>query len=106
MRLALVLVIGVLGGMVGACKGDAVECEKGCRNYATLTYWKNAEAELAKLPADQRDARRKTLINKFTSDLEGGIDVCVSQCQSANNPDDIKCLTEAKTAERAAACLK
>jgi hypothetical protein len=101
MRFALVLLI-----MLGACKGDAVQCEKGCRNYAALAYWKNAEVELAKLPADERDARRKKLVSKYTADLEGGIDVCVSQCQSANNPDDINCMIKAKTGDQAVACLK
>jgi len=92
--------------LLGACKGDAVQCEKGCRNYAALAYWKNAEVDIASKPPAEREARRKMHVSKFTSELEGGIDVCVSQCQSANNPDDMNCMVKAKTGDQAVACFK
>jgi len=100
MRLAWVLTL-----LLGACKGDAVKCDQGCRNFATLAYWKKADADLAKAPPEQRDAMRKKFLGKFDSELEGGIDLCVSQCQSANNTDDIECMIAAKTGDQAVACV-
>jgi hypothetical protein len=101
MRLALVLTV-----LLAACKGDAVKCDQGCRNFATLAYWKNADAQIAAAPAVERDALRKKLLGKFDSQLEGGIDLCVSQCQSANNTKDLDCMIEAKTGDQALACYK
>jgi hypothetical protein len=91
---------------LAACKGDAVKCDQGCRNFATLAYWKTADAQIAAAPLAERDALRKKLLGKFDSQLEGGIDLCVSQCQSANNTKDIDCMIEAKTGDQALACLK
>ncbi|HEX4419256.1 MAG TPA: hypothetical protein VH165_15195 [Kofleriaceae bacterium] len=104
MRLDLAMML--LLGVVGACKGDPVKCEQGCRNFATLVYWKNADAEIAHAPADQRDALRKKKLGELDKQLERGLDMCVTQCQSANNTDDIDCLVGAKTADQALACMK
>jgi hypothetical protein len=101
MRLVLALTL-----FLCACKGDAQKCETGCRNFATLMYWKNADAEVAAAPADQRDALRKRKLGEFDSKLENGIDMCVSQCQSANNDADVECWIAAKTGDQAAECLK
>jgi hypothetical protein len=101
MRLVLALTL-----LLGACKGDAVKCEQGCRNFATLVYWKHADAEINAAPPDKRDALRKRKLGEFDSKLENGIDMCVSQCQSANNTDDIDCMIAAKTADQALACTK
>ena len=105
MRLVLA-VTSLVAGLLGACKGDAQKCDTGCRNYATLLYWKNADAEVAAVPPDKRDALRKRKLGEFDSKLENGIDMCVSQCQSANNDADIDCMIAAKTADQAAGCLK
>lgn len=101
MRLVLALTL-----LLCACKGDAQKCDTGCRNFATLVYWKDVDAEVAAAPADQRDALRKRRLGEFDSKLENGIDMCVSQCQSANNEADIDCLIAAKTADQATKCLK
>jgi len=101
MRLVLLLTL-----LLCACKGDAQKCETGCRNFATLVYWKNVDAEVASTPPDQRDALRKRRLGEFDSKLENGIDMCVSQCQSANNETDIDCMIAAKTADQATGCLK
>jgi len=101
MRLALVLTV-----LLTACKGDAVKCDQGCRNFATLAYWKTGDAKIAAAPPAERDALRKKLLARFDSELEGGIDLCVSQCQSANNTKDIDCMIEAKTGDQALACYK
>lgn len=89
-----------------ACKGDPVKCDQGCRNFATLAYWKTADAAIAAAPVDQRDALRKHYLGKFESMLESGIDACVSQCKSAGNTEQIDCMIEAKTADQALACTK
>jgi hypothetical protein len=101
MRLAVALAL-----VICACRGDPVKCDQGCRNFATLVYWKHADAEIAATPADQRDAVRKRFLGKFDSMLENGVDVCISQCQSANNTDQVDCMIEAKTGDQALACVK
>jgi hypothetical protein len=100
------LILALTGMLLWACKGDPVKCNEGCRNFASLVFWKNAEARIAAAPPEQRDALRKTFLSKYDSDLDEGIELCVSQCRSANNSDDIDCLIAAKTADRASACLK
>jgi hypothetical protein len=106
MRLALGSTLLALALFLGACKGDAQKCETGCRNFATLVYWKNVDAEVAAAPADQRDALRKRKLGEFGSKLENGIAMCVSQCQSANNDADLECMIAAKTADQVTRCLK
>jgi len=101
MRLALVLTL-----LFAACKGDLQKCDTGCRNYATLLYWKNADADIAAAPPAERDALRKRKLGEFSGKLENGVDMCVSQCQSANNTDDIDCMIAAKTADQELACFK
>jgi hypothetical protein len=100
MRLALVLALLV------ACKGDPIKCDQACRNFATLVYWKTADAEIAKLPPDQRDALRKTKLAEFNKYVEAGIDQCVTQCQSANNESQLDCMIAAHTGDQAQSCLK
>ncbi|HEY0987795.1 MAG TPA: hypothetical protein VGD80_12115 [Kofleriaceae bacterium] len=102
---ALVLV-SILASGLCACKGDPVKCDQGCRNFASLLYWKKADAEIAAAPADQRDALRKQHLGRFESMVESGIDACVSQCKSAGNTEQTDCLIEAKTADQALACTK
>jgi hypothetical protein len=101
MRLAV-----VLGLLLCACKGDAKKCEQMCRNYFTLTYWKQADVELAAAPPEQRDAVRKRQTGEFDSRLGNGLDLCVTKCRSANNDDDMECMLAAKTADQAIACTK
>jgi hypothetical protein len=103
MRLAVALVLASIVAL-GACRGDPVKCDQGCRNYATLVYWKQADAKIAATPADQRDAVRQRYHADFDSYLEKGIAVCVTQCQSANNTDQTDCMIAAKTADQAKAC--
>ena len=94
----------VLGLGLIACKADKQDCERATRNYATLTYWKTADAEIARYPADKREELRKRKMAQFTHELENGIDTLVSQCQSANNTDMIECMIAAKTGEQALEC--
>ena len=93
--------------LTAACKGDPDKCDRACRNYAELTFWKAADAEIAAAPEAQREAMRKDKLAKFTADLEHGINLCVSQCVSATGTSDKQadCMIEAKTAEAVRACV-
>jgi hypothetical protein len=97
--LALAFVLSVAG-----CKGDPQKCETACRHYAELVYWDNAEKEIAGVPAEKRDELRKQKMAELSRKLADGIDMCVSQCVSANNKDDMECMTTAKTAKEVKAC--
>lgn len=99
MRLVVLLSL-----LLCACKGDMQKCEQACRNYGTLVYWKHADAEIAAAPEAQRDALRKKKLGQFDSKLENGVDMCTTQCQSANNDADMECMIAAKTADQAIAC--
>jgi hypothetical protein len=99
MRFVLLVVAMALG-----CKGDPVQCEKACRNYAELSYWDEAEKEITAAPTEQRDDLRKKKMAEFSEKMSRGIDMCTSKCMSANNDKDIKCLSEARTAKEAKAC--
>ncbi|MGN6105190.1 MAG: hypothetical protein ACTHU0_08805 [Kofleriaceae bacterium] len=99
MRFALLLSFAL-----AACKGDPQKCEQAARNYATLTFWKKADAEIAKLPAAEQELARKKKLSEFTNALERDIDFFVGQCQSANNDDQVDCMIAAKTAEQVQAC--
>lgn len=89
---------------LGACKGDRGKCEQAARNYATLVFHKNLDAELAKLPEAERDAHRKKRLSEFTNEIEGHIDMVTAQCVSANNTEQIDCMVAAKTADQALEC--
>ena len=94
-----------LAGLAAGCRGDAVKCDQGCRNYFTLMYWNKADADIARAPADQRDALRKQKLGELNKRMEDGVDMCISQCQAANKPDDIECMITAKTADQARGCV-
>ena len=96
----------VLTSTIGACKGDRQQCETACRNAATLLYWREADAEISKAPADKRAALRKTKLGRFDSKLEDGVELCINQCSSANNDDQTKCMIDAKTAAQVDVCIK
>jgi hypothetical protein len=100
MRIALAL------AFLSACKGDLVRCEKACRNYATLTYWKKHDLEIAAAPPERRAAMKHDALARFQNGLEEGIDLCINQCTSANNDDQTTCMIEAKTADALDACGK
>jgi hypothetical protein len=98
------LVIAVI--VLSACKGNPEKCDTACRHYAELIFWAGADATIAAAPAEKRDALRKEMLAKFTSDLEKGINMCTSQCVSASGMSDkqVDCMIDAKTAEQAKAC--
>ena len=69
-------------------------------------YWEVVDKELAATPEDKREALRKKKLAEFSSQLENGVDMCVSQCSSANNDDQIDCMIEAKTAAEVQKCVE
>lgn len=91
--------------VLAACKGDRDKCEKACRNFGTLVYWKKIDAEIAALPEAERDAHRRKRLAEFSSLLENGVDHCINSCTSANNDEQVDCMINAKTAEVAEKCV-
>ena len=86
------------------CKGDRNKCEAACRNYATLVYWEKTDAEIAAAPEAERENLKKKKLSEFTNYLEQGVDLCVNQCSSANNDEQIECMTNAKSGPEVAKC--
>jgi hypothetical protein len=105
MRSGLLVVLLALSAL-SACKGDPVECDQACRNFATLVHWKKTDAEIAAAPPEKRDTMKRRKIAEFENKLENGIDQCVAQCVSAHNADQTHCMMEAKTADDVEACVK
>jgi hypothetical protein len=93
-------------GLLAACRGDAVKCDSACRNYSTLTFWQAADAKIATLPPEKQEYERSLMTARFVSEQEQGIDMCVSQCRSANNEDQMDCMIAAKTADAVKACVE
>ncbi|HEY4243882.1 MAG TPA: hypothetical protein VGM88_28910 [Kofleriaceae bacterium] len=103
MRLALVA--GLL--FATACtRGNAQECEQACRNFGTLAYWDKTDKEIEALPPEQRVSMRKQKLSEFDNKMETEVDGCVSQCVSANNKEQTKCMIDAKTADQVRLCTK
>ncbi len=101
MRLVSAVLISLV---LAACQGDPQKCEQAVRNYATLVYWKQADAEINAAPPEKREQLRKDKLAEFQHQLDKGLQVMVTQCTSANNKDQVNCMIEAKTAEQAKAC--
>lgn len=104
LRAVATFVVGFAIAAGTGCKGSPEKCDKGCRNYAELIYWKQADAEISAAPPEKRDELRKKKMGEFSHNLSRGIDLCTQQCVSANNDELINCMIEAKTAEQAKAC--
>ena len=89
-----------------ACKADPQRCDQAARNYASLKFWSDADPEIAKAPAAQRDKLRREKLAQFENVVEREIDSVVAQCVSANNDDQIDCMINAKTFAEARLCSK
>jgi len=99
----LVAVLAIIG--LAACgKADQQKCDAGCRNYATVMFWDKADKEIAAAPAGEREALKLKKLAELASNIERGIDFCVSKCQSANNDEQADCLTAAKDAKAMLVC--
>jgi hypothetical protein len=91
--------------ITGCHKGDPEKCDQMCRHYAELVFWEEANAEIEKLPPEQRDAARKDKQAMFSRNLANGVDMCTSKCVSADYKKDVDCVIAAKTAAEAKACM-
>ncbi|MCB9560874.1 MAG: hypothetical protein H6708_10745 [Kofleriaceae bacterium] len=90
-----------------ACKKPSVKtCDKACRNASVLLFWETADAEIAAAPEAERAALRAQKEAEYQTGFERGIDLCITQCQSADNDDQNTCLIKAKTAADIHACTK
>ena len=103
----LVVALSLGLAFLAACaRGDQKKCTDGCRNYYTLSYWHDAERDLAAVPAEQREALHKKQTDDFAKRLDDGLGMCVSQCQGADNDKEIDCQLKAKTYDEVHACMK
>lgn len=92
--------------LTGCTKGDRDECEKVCRHSYELRYWRDADKSIAAAPEKDRAALRKRMLGMYDSRLEDGVELCISQCVSANNDTMNKCLLDSKTGSDVDACVK
>ena len=99
-----VLFVAVAVALAACGRGDQQKCDAACRNYASLMYWKTADAEIASVPEAQRPALKKQKLAELAQKVENGVDFCVSKCQAANNDGQMKCMIEAKSAKAVKAC--
>ncbi len=102
MRLAWILLATV--GLIACRKPSVQECDKACRNANRLLYWDEIEKEAGELPEAERAAWRAEKEKGFYETLQAGIDHCIAQCRSADNDEQLKCLTNATTAEQIRKC--
>lgn len=101
MRLALLALVMSLA----ACDKATVEaCDQGCRNYFTLHYWEEAEAEIAKAPEAERAALRARKVSELEPRMMQNLDLCVQKCRSGADSSRAACWSKAKTAKEAEAC--
>lgn len=96
----------VLAPGLAACKAPKKQCQEVCTRFATLGFWEEANIEIGKAPPADRDALRVKQTDLLQGKLVGAdYDMCVSQCQSANNEDDNECVLKARDFAIAKACL-
>jgi hypothetical protein len=89
----------------GACsRPSAKDCEEALRNWKTLTFWEDAEKQIAAAPPEARDALRKEKLAENQRQIEEGIALGVQQCRGARDFDGVKCMKAATTAAQARAC--
>jgi hypothetical protein len=83
----------------------AARCEQALRNYTSLVFWSQQEAQLAALPPAEREAARTRKQHEYTSQIDRELANQVRQCEAANNAVQIDCLIVARTADAARACM-
>jgi hypothetical protein len=88
------------------CKGDREKCATAAQRYAELVFWDRANAEIAKLPVEQRDNERKRKLLEFNRELDAQLDFRVQQCVAAGNDDQSDCIIKAKTGAEALDCAE
>jgi hypothetical protein len=86
------------------CSGDPEKCEKAVRNYHSLLFWEAADKEIGSAAPAEREAKRAEEQAQFKHEEDRALPTLVSQCQAANNTDQMSCLIAAKTAAQARKC--
>lgn len=93
-------------GAASCGKADYGKCQVAVRNFATLQFWSEAEPIIAATPEAERAALRAKKVIELEQKLAAGIDMGISQCQAANNDDQIACMTKATTWADAKKCAE
>jgi len=106
MRTIGLALIAILAATSGCKRGNAADCDLGCRNYFSLHFWDRADKELASKPAAEQDALRAKMLVELDGKLKSGdLNMCVSQCQKAGDPDDVQCMIKARNVTEIEACV-
>ena len=92
--------------VAGCGKADYGKCQTAVKNFATLQYWSTVEAEITAASEDSRPRLRAQKVAELERKLADGIDMAISQCQAANNDDQIACMTKATTWAEAQKCAE
>jgi hypothetical protein len=104
-RLARALLVLATLLPLAACSKPTVEtCDKGCRNYFTLHYWEEAEAEIARAPESERAALRAKKVSELEPRMTQGLELCVQKCRSGADQARAKCWMKAATTADAKQC--
>jgi hypothetical protein len=103
MRTILFVLACAIGA--GACGASGADCDKACRNYFTLHYWEEADKEIEKAPAAERDAVRKQKVEALDPRMQKELGMCLSQCREASSDKEAKCMIEAKTVKAVEDCV-
>lgn len=99
------LVLVAILAAAPACKRPSAEaCEEALRNYFSLLYWEQAEAEIAAAPPEKREQLRVEKLADRDKKLEEGMTFGISQCRAARDFDGVKCMREATTPAQARKC--
>ena len=100
----LVAVLAVLIALTACKKASVEDCDKGCRNYFELHYWQQADMEIARAPAEEREALRQQKIAELEPRMMQNLELCVQKCKSGADPGRAKCWAAARTTAEAKKC--
>lgn len=85
---------------------DDALCERSCQRFATIKFVAANQDEIAKLPADKREAAIQQKTRELEGKLQAGLPTCVQQCRAANNVQQTACFARAESPQDLAACEK
>jgi hypothetical protein len=91
--------------LASSCRGDQALCERATRNVFTLTFWHDADQQIAALPQADQLAKRRMMEAKFDTMMKQDFARVTSQCVAANDSDRANCMIKADTCAKAKACM-
>jgi uncharacterized protein (TIGR03382 family) len=103
---AFVVSLLVLSALAPGCRGDREKCAAAAQHFAELVYWEGANAEIAALPPERREAARKQKLLAFNQELDAQLQLRISQCVGANADGQADCINASKTAAEALKCAE